>query len=263
MAQRTMQPNDILWDDLYERDSEGYIVKKQNYPDLAFRMFCRVFKYKGFAIKEHCQEREIELTKLAGDCSVKVYGHVVRFDSGPDRKQPREVGLVMELARPLPEYARQADGSGKHRIKAEMIALVERLHTQYNMVHGDIKPDNFLVCEDNKIKLCDFEGGRLVDESVEIWESLEPLALNGRYTPQYMNKTRDTFVPPTKDDDWYALAISIWEIYTDKDAFEGIYEEEDLVLLHSTGQTVDLNEVKDVETREWIRGILRKGGASV
>ncbi|KAK6500169.1 hypothetical protein TWF481_010521 [Arthrobotrys musiformis] len=266
MPERKLEPNDILWDDLYEEGPRGGDRPKEAHPVICERfMRCGpIYEYKGFAIKYFVEEREVEMTALAGDCSVKVHGHIVKFDVGPDQK-PRKVGLVMEVAKPLLDYAKNADESEKHRIKAEMIAVVERLHTKYNMVHGDIKPQNFLICKDNKIRLCDFEGSRPESESAETWEGLEELGLNRAYTENYMNGKRNQFVPPTREDDWYALAISIWEIYSGKMPFEDMngVSEDKMTLHHQSGQTVDLTEVKDIETREWIRGILRKGGASV
>ncbi|KAK6512945.1 hypothetical protein TWF506_009107 [Arthrobotrys conoides] len=263
MAGTDLGPNDILWDDLFYVTPQGGVRMKEQHPIL-FRRFmapCDIFEYKGFAIKYFVEDREIELTELAGDCSVKIYGHILKFDVGPDNES-RKVGLVMEIGRSLQDYVKQADEAEKHRIKDEMIAIVERLHKEYNMVHGDIKPQNFLICNDGKIRFCDFEAARPLTESLEIWEGLEELALNKAYTYNYINKMRSQFVPPTEDDDWYALAISIWEIFTGKVPFEGI-ENEEIVSRHSTGQTVDLTEVKDIETREWIRDIIQKGGALV
>ncbi|KAK6343606.1 hypothetical protein TWF730_011197 [Orbilia blumenaviensis] len=263
----SMKPNDILYDDLYELKS-GRWVLKPNFPRLSgigTRAFWNdpIFEYKGFAIKYFVGPREIEMAELAGDCGVKVHGHVVRFDVPPDN-QPREVGFVMEIARPLVDYIKTIkDESEKHRIKEEMIAVLEELHTRYNMVHGDVKPLNFVICKDGKIRLCDFECARPVDEKTEVWEFLCHESEITTSTDRYHNKTRYHYVPPTKDDDWYALAISIWELYTGKVPFDTIESGEDMRSHHKTGQTVDLMEVKDDATREWIRRILRKGGASV
>ncbi|KAF3129490.1 hypothetical protein TWF594_010955 [Orbilia oligospora] len=159
----------------------------------------------------------------------------------------------MEIGRPLIDSIKEiTDKSEKHRTKAEMIAVVERLHTKYNMVHGDIKPANFVICKGNEIRLCDFESARPADESSQIWEHLMDESIIGGATEQMT-------MPPTKADDLYALAISVWELYTGKVPFEGIESGEEIRSHHSTGQTVDLTEVQDDETREWIRG----GGALV
>ncbi|KAF3282236.1 hypothetical protein TWF970_001649 [Orbilia oligospora] len=236
-----LQPNDILWDDLFIIDPEKGGLLKQPLRKLSDRFILDpIYEYKGFALKYFTESREIAMAELSGDCGVKVHGHIIRFDARPN------------------------NGPRKHRIKAEMIAVVERLHTKYNMVHGDIKPANFVVCKGNVIRLCDFESARPADESSQIWEHLMDESIIGGATEQYYNKSRsqDDYVP-TKADDLYALAISVWELYTGKVPFEGIESGEEIRSHHSTGQTVDLTEVQDDETREWIRGILREGGALV
>ncbi|EGX48298.1 hypothetical protein AOL_s00080g423 [Orbilia oligospora ATCC 24927] len=261
-----LQPNDVLWDDLFIIDPEKGRLLKQPLRELSDRFILDpIYEYKGFALKYFTESREIAMAELAGDCGVKVHGHIIRFDAHPNNG-PRKVGLVMEVGRPLIDSIKEiTDESEKHRIKAEMIAVVERLHTKYNMVHGDIKPANFVVCKDNEIRLCDFESARPADESSQIWEHLMDESIIGEATEQYYNKSRsqDDYVPPTKADDLYALAISVWELYTGKVPFEGIESGEEIRSHHSTGQTVDLTEVQDDETREWIRGILREGGALV
>lgn len=65
--------------------------------------------------------------------------------------------------------------------------------------------------------------------------------------------------PPTVDDDLYTLAITIWELYTGKDALMG----EDMEDLLQTGKTVDLEAVEDSEVRSWIGKLLLAGGAQL
>ncbi|EGX52414.1 hypothetical protein AOL_s00043g203 [Orbilia oligospora ATCC 24927] len=131
------------------------------------------------------------------------------------------------------------------------------------MVHGDIKPANFLICQDGKIRLCDFESACPEDEPVGLWGPLIDDLGGTAFTVRYQNKHREQYVPPARNDDWYALAISVWELYTGKTPFESIADTGELRDHLRTGQTVDLAEVKDSETREWIRKILREGGALV
>ncbi|KAF3174866.1 hypothetical protein EYR41_002198 [Orbilia oligospora] len=233
-----LQPNEVLWDDLFVIDPEKGRLLKQPLRELSDRFILDpIYEYKSFAPKYFTESREIAMAKLAGDCGVKVHGHIIRFNARP----------VLE------------------KTKAEMIAVVGRLHAKYNMVHGGIKPAKFVICKGNEICLCYFESARPADESSQIWEHLMDESIIGGATEQYYNKSRsqDDYVPPTRADDHYALAISVWELYTEKVPFEGIEFGEEIRSHHSTGQTVDLTEVQDDETREWIRGILREGGALV
>ncbi|KAK6502758.1 hypothetical protein TWF481_007805 [Arthrobotrys musiformis] len=272
-------PNDIPLDDLFEIHPErGHRVFKQTvtlFPHQNPRTSTRVHKYKDYAIKYYTAAREVEMAELAGDCGVKVHGRLVKFDVPPNN-QPRPVGLVMEIARPLEHYietikieSEKTDAkaaayeSEKNRIKTEMIAVLKELHTKYNLVHGDVCLSRFVICQDHKIRLCDFKSARPADESVQIWQDLIEDTSGGHLTAWSGNKMRQsTWIPPTEADDWYALAISVWELYTGKKAFEDIGEGE-MVLNLSTGKTVDLEEVKDNETREWIRRMLHERGAAV
>ncbi|KAF3938795.1 hypothetical protein ABW19_dt0202994 [Dactylella cylindrospora] len=259
-----LKPHDILWDDLYEVTPTGYRCLKKDFPvisDTRGMFDDPIFEYQGRAIKYFVEPREIAMAELAGDCGVKVLGHVVKFDNPGGR--PRKVGLAMEIAQPLVDYIKTMDESEKPRIKAEMIAVVEELHTKYNMVHGDIKPLNFVICKDGKMRLCDFESARPVDEDAQTWEFLVYESEIGPSTDRYHNRARKKYVPPTKADDWYALAISVWELYTGKVPLDGIAAGEDMREAHKKGITVDLMEVGDDETREWIRKVLQEGGALV
>jgi len=65
--------------------------------------------------------------------------------------------------------------------------------------------------------------------------------------------------PPGVVDDEYALAISVWELFTGKEALVG----EDMEEVLREGRTVDLGELEDEDVREFVRKRLRDGGAKV
>lgn len=70
--------------------------------------------------------------------------------------------------------------------------------------------------------------------------------------------------PPTKVDDWYALALVLWQIYTRESLFPGMVTERTeapMVELIEAGGTVDIMAVKDESTREYIKKLLLAGGA--
>ncbi|KAK6518305.1 hypothetical protein TWF506_005465 [Arthrobotrys conoides] len=266
----TQQPGDILWDEIFYINPNGFEVLKKPLAELSTPesrdfLLKPIYEYKGFAIKYTARYREIEMAKLAGDCEIKVHGYVLRSYEEYPELQLCKVGLVMEKGRSLAEYIKTITDNEpeKLRVKNEMISVVERLHTEYRMVHGDIKPSNFLICPDGKIRLCDFEGAYPEDEPAELWGPLVNDLGGIAYTDRYQSKHRDEYIPPTRNDDWYALAISVWELYTGKTAFDSISTTEKFRDHQRTGQTVDLTEVKDSETREWIRKILREGDALV
>ena len=69
----------------------------------------------------------------------------------------------------------------------------------------------------------------------------------------------DSYGPPTIVDDNYALAISVWELFTGKDALM----DEDMEKALMEGKTVDLAELEDEHVRAFVWKRLRDGGAKV
>jgi serine/threonine protein kinase len=211
-----------------------------------------VYKYKGFAYKQNCFQREYDLMQKAGDCAVKAVARVVNVE---DNGRIVMTGLLMEFETPL-NIKRVTGDAERAKVKDEMISLVSTLHDKYRMVHGDIKPLNMLRCRDGKLRLCDFDSARPIDEDPQLWEGL--------CTEQYLAPNRDYFntgAVPTPSDDLYALGITLWELYTGKDAF--IDQLHDIEEILQERRTVDLMEVDDEEVRELIRCYLRQGGALV
>ena len=113
-----------------------------------------------------------------------------------------------------------------------------------------------LRCNDGRLRLCDFDSARPIDEAPEAWEGVS--------TDQYLAPNRDFFqtgTPPNPSNDIYALGLSIWELYTGKQAL--MEELDNIEQVLKERRTVDLTEVEDQDVRELIRGFLRQGGALV
>jgi serine/threonine protein kinase len=113
-----------------------------------------------------------------------------------------------------------------------------------------------LRCSDGKLRFCDFDSARPIDEDPEAWE--------GFCIEQYLAPNRDFFhtgAPPTPSDDICDLGVSIWELYTGKEAF--IHEFNNIEELLKERRTVDLMEIEDQDVRELVKGFLRQGGALV
>ncbi|KAI1950399.1 hypothetical protein LOZ57_001958 [Ophidiomyces ophidiicola] len=136
----------------------------------------------------------------------------------------------------------------------------QQLHTK-KIIHGDIKPPNFLHCSGDQLRLCDFSEGLRFDEDLSNW--------NGMTTANYISPHRTRLwpgsasePPQTIEDDLYGLGVSIWELYTGKVPFDGWYEDGILWALQR-GETVNVNEIKDEEVKAVICEYLRIGGAKV
>lgn len=236
-------PPDISWKDMVCGDT--------GYQEISFRYLGYVYNYQGLAYKPFCMQKEYDMMKKAGNCAVTA---VARVMMQLDDNRTVMKGLLMELETPF----KVADVAKCDRaaVKDEMIQLVSTLHETYRMVHGDIKPNNMLRCRDGKLRLCDFDTARFVDEDPQLWEGLA--------TEAYLAPNRDYFntgAAPTPSDDIYALGLSIWELYTGKPPLSDEIHNIEEVLKER--RTVNLMEVEDPETRWLIRLFLRQGGALV
>lgn len=108
----------------------------------------------GLAYKMHACDREVDIAMAAGDCTIAPLYRVTREIGGSMVTD----GFVMELATPF--NFKSVPPQDRKSVKDEMVTLVSRLHDEYGIVHGDIKPPNFLRCRDGKLRLCDFDSAR-------------------------------------------------------------------------------------------------------
>ncbi|KAJ7861745.1 kinase-like domain-containing protein [Mycena olivaceomarginata] len=128
-------------------------------------------------------ERLWNIMKLAGDCSVSLVGRIFR------RNEP--VGIVMPIETP---------------VDADNIATKEERSCTKHIVHGDVKPQNLLLCADGLVRFCDFDCA-----SIEGDGFVSPI-----YPTPYCStvRARNPDVPMTRAEDMYAMALSMWHLYT-------------------------------------------------
>lgn len=209
------------------------------------------YLWKGtFAYKQHGLQREFDLQKAAGDCSVKPYFGVQQRTNGQDAMN----GIIMELGTPFD--FKSVPASERTAVKEELVALVSRLHSR-GVIHGDINSTNFVRCRDGVLRLCDFGSARWNGEDDSEWE--------GELSDRYLAPNRgypDEVRPPQVLDDMYALAIFIWELFTAKNAFMDDAEE-DMEEVLKDCRTVDITLVEDEDVRRWIHDVLVAGGATL
>jgi alkyl hydroperoxide reductase subunit AhpC len=114
------------------------------------------------------------------------------------------------------------------RVYSYQIALgLAAAHGQ-GVVHGDLKPENVMVTDEQVVKLLDFGlSRRFIEESdpdatVDFTDSHAPSAagvvLAG--TPSYMSPEQTRGEPPTPASDVFALGAIIYELLTGRKAFE-------------------------------------------
>ncbi|EPS38223.1 hypothetical protein H072_8089 [Dactylellina haptotyla CBS 200.50] len=252
------QPPDYLYKDIISRrrntkilgnGSNGTVYEFGEFAFKGFSTIC-ISEFGSWSFSD--PDVEWRMINLAGDCAVNPVGRV--FNLHEETGEPYLVGFLTEIGTPL-DFKLLSD-TEKNATKDEMIQLVTELHQKQGLVHGSIMPKHFLRCKDSKLRLIDFETARVIEEAPKRLVKISNRILSP-------NKKRENPKLSFEElDDWYALVLVIWEMYTGKTPYEINFEnveEEDVV----KQQAVELTEILDNELRGWMREILTRGGAIV
>ncbi|KAF2664230.1 hypothetical protein BT63DRAFT_460531 [Microthyrium microscopicum] len=223
-----------------------------------------VYNYNGMAYK-NTDEQEWGMFMKAGDCAIKPIGQVKKIMKGPTKPGIRQAGsvvtngILMELG--MPFKSREVPDEQLEATKNELISLIQRLHQEQNMIHGDIKPENFIRCQDGRIRLCDFGSARSLDGDLNL-DAWEGDGGTEGFVP-FNRSMFDGATPPTPECDMWALAMAIWEMYTKKSARSFYQENPDKTAedLYREQAMVDIDLIQDQATRRLVRRMLNDGGA--
>ncbi len=200
-------------------------------------------------IKARASDREFDLMKKAGPCSVRPIGRVMKRYK---RSGTAVVtGIIMDLAQPF-QY-RLVTAQQRDDLAQEMINLTQNLHTSRSVIHGDIKPENMLIRRsDFRLVFCDFTNGRMRDDDPSLWR--------GATTTNYLAPSRDANKAPTMIDDLYALSLTIWQLYSGRKPFANLERDQILTLLKQR-KTVGLDVMPKGPIRRFVARYLVIGGA--
>ncbi|KAF3279819.1 hypothetical protein TWF970_003846 [Orbilia oligospora] len=206
--------------------------------------------------------REPALARIAGDCAVPLLGHVYtpqcQIEGGP-----RLIGLIMEPAEKI-NFKDYVTLEAKEGLKNEMINLLERLHGEYGIIHGDVTPCSFMRWK-GELRFVKFRASRLFNEG--------PENFRGERNVSYLCPNKlceegrpgiDFNFPTDPIEDWYALALVVYEIYTgcgppklDYNNYDGIH------VSPRERKLPDLKLIEDETIRNWMVDIFRKGGCLI
>ncbi|KAJ7471755.1 kinase-like domain-containing protein, partial [Mycena latifolia] len=144
-------------------------------------------------------ERIWRIMQLAGDCSVSIVG---RLFLEPESTQ------IMGFCTPIETALDPVNiGTKDERIRLiyQLRDLLADLHSKH-LVHGDVKPKNILMCSDGRLRFCDFDNASIEGDGFVSTSMTYPYCSTFR--------ARNDAVPMTRAEDVYAMALSMWEIYT-------------------------------------------------
>ncbi|KAJ7664346.1 kinase-like domain-containing protein [Mycena polygramma] len=143
-------------------------------------------------------ERVWDIMQLAGDCSVSVVGRL--FFAGSF------TGFCMPIETPIDP---KNIGSKEERVRIiyQLRDLLAELHKK-NIVHGDVKPQNLLMCADGRVRFCDFDNASVEGDGFSSSSITYPYCSASR--------ARNGDEPMTRAEDMYAMGVSMWHIYTGK-----------------------------------------------
>ncbi|KAJ7652258.1 kinase-like domain-containing protein [Mycena rosella] len=144
-------------------------------------------------------ERAWNMMRRAGDSCITIVGRVFRRPSTP-------VGYYMPIEVPL-DASKIATKEERVRIIRQLRELVAEIHG-LNMVHGDVKPQNLLLCSDGRLRFCDFDNASIEGDGFTSTSMTYPYCSPARM------RDRTGTVPWTRAEDIYAMGLTIWEIYT-------------------------------------------------
>ncbi|KAK0649801.1 kinase-like domain-containing protein, partial [Cercophora newfieldiana] len=179
--------------------------------------------------------------------------------------------IIMELGRKF--KSREVPPENRRAVVVEMFRLLERLHNDAGIVHGDVKEGNFLWGRDGKLRIVDFSSARFITEGKAGWN--ESFATEAYFSPARMRKREEArrerersgrgdrngvvlgeggVVPaPTVFDDYYALAVTLWGMYSGKRPGKRQFNQK-------TIWRTDLAEVEDDMVRAWIKKVFKMAG---
>ncbi|KAI4527215.1 hypothetical protein K525DRAFT_187134 [Schizophyllum commune Loenen D] len=177
----------------------------------------------------------------AEDCAVPIVGRV--FDDGT------MVGYVMPLETPIDPAAIAAKDE-RLAIIHDLCRLVERLHER-GIVHGDLKCQNLVRCAGGTLRFIDFDCASRVGDGYVATQATAEFISQRRMLRHGFNPE-----PLTLAEDYHALALTIFELYTGQDNFYGFgppstedYEEWSSVCCDAivVGMPPDVSRIDDVD----------------
>ncbi|CAD8163687.1 unnamed protein product [Paramecium octaurelia] len=199
-----------------------------------------VSKVVALKVQDRITEHEKQiLTALKGN----QFDHIIEVIAFEENN--KGVFTVMELGQCL-QLQNQSD---KRRICLEMSKGVAQLH-KLRFFHRDLKPDNFVLGQDNKIKLIDFGISKTI-------ESITQSRMQG--TSKYMAPEVVACTDYDSSVDIWSLGILFYEVFTNEQFFAK-FEESDMIQIIQEVQQIQINQKirGQKQLEQWQKELLQK-----
>lgn len=206
---------------------------------------CPIYKYSDtLAYKPVCRKRETKLMVIANELTLRVVSKVGVVDDMS--AQWYQKGALVELGYPLD--VTKILPAERVSIAKHMMILVTALHRK-GILHGDIKPERFVKQPgSDALKIVDFSSARMIDDSdLNTWPGETPTI---EYTSPNRSPEGEASTP---FDDYYALAVSIWSVFSGQRPMVGLFNSNE-------GHVPDISKITDDELFCSVVDVLEEGG---
>jgi serine/threonine protein kinase len=132
--------------------------------------------------------------QLAGDCSVSIVG---RLFLEPKSTQ------IMGFCTPIEAALDPVNIETRYeriRLIYQLRDLLVDLHSK-QIVHGDVKPKNILMCSDGRLRFCDFDNASIEGDGFFSTSTTYPYCSTFR--------ARNEALPMTRAEDVYAMGLTV------------------------------------------------------
>ena len=211
-----------------------------------------------YILKTRATINEINMTLAAAECAVRILVLVTDTNHIIPSPQNTPDGFLMDYRISLADLLVGGLEMTQRKVLAsQAINLLSTLHAEPRaIIHGDFKPDN-LIYDGKRLLLIDFEMAQHMS-SVTFDRSQQS-------TPRYRSPQRikvgfTSEYPVRKEDDYYALAWTLYEIITGDHPFPNTTDLEAMSAIRK-GQGPDLTKVTDLRLLKFLEDYLKMGNS--
>jgi len=167
-------------------------------------------------LREYCYKNILNEYSLQStlDPSYVVQAHGYISSKHVDEEIPRIRIYLEDCSKgDLSDWRRGTDDWAQILIYcSRMVEIIDWLHNTANIIHRDIKPDNFFVTSSGVLKIGDFENARRIDQIALNME--EEMSVDTRIIGSYLCRAPDLSNEFGTEGDIFSLGISLFYMFS-------------------------------------------------